>query len=235
MGAGLSIGVLNESPLHASLKQRCAQPGDTFEAPVDGYVVDILRGDLIIEVQTAAFSSIAQKLRDLTSRHRVRLVHPVARERWLLKLPHAEQRAPQRRRSPRRGGFEQVFEELVSIPDLLDCPNFELEVVATHEEEVRRFQGRRGRGRRRRGWVTVERRLLDVVDRMLVREARDLLQLLPPDLADPFDTAQLASALGKPRWLAQKAAYCLRESGALQQVGKHGNLLLYARAGRPGS
>ena len=33
------------------------------------------------------------------------------------------------RRSPRRLGFEQVFEELVSLPDLLAQPNFELEVV----------------------------------------------------------------------------------------------------------
>ncbi len=226
----MSIGVLNESPLHAALKEHCAQPGDRFEAPVDGYVVDILRGDLIIEVQTASFSSISTKLRDLTSRHRVRLVHPVARERWLLKLPHAGQREPQRRRSPRRGGFEQVFEELVSFPDLLDSPNFELEIVATHEEEVRRFQGRRGRGRRRRGWVTVERRLLEVVDRMLVRDAGDLLQLLPEQLPDPFDTAQLASALGRPRQLAQKAAYCLRESGVIHQVGKSGNALRYSRS-----
>ncbi len=34
------IGLLNEKPLHASLKEWYAQPGDQFEVPVDGFVID---------------------------------------------------------------------------------------------------------------------------------------------------------------------------------------------------
>ena len=37
------IGLLNEKPLHASLKQWYARPGDRFEVPVDGYVIDLSR------------------------------------------------------------------------------------------------------------------------------------------------------------------------------------------------
>ena len=37
------IGLLNEKPLHASLKQWYARPGDRFEVPVDGFVIDIVR------------------------------------------------------------------------------------------------------------------------------------------------------------------------------------------------
>ena len=226
-GSVSAIGTLREGPLHAALKQQYAEPGDRLEVPVDGYVVDILRGELIIEIQTQSFSSIARKLRDLGERHRVRLVHPVAAERWLVKLPRKGESKLTRRRSPKRGGFEGVFEELVSLPDLLDHENFELEILATREEEVRRFDGRRGRSRG--GWVVVERRLIEIADRRLIREARDLLELLPSDLPDPFQTAELAAALSRPRWLAQKAAYCLRESGAVTQVGKAGNALLYSR------
>ena len=40
----------------------------------------------------------------------------------------------------------------------------------------------------------------------------------------------LADAMGQPRWLAQKLAYCLRESGAAELCGKDGNALLYRRA-----
>jgi hypothetical protein len=226
-----SIGTLNEGPIHAALKAGYAEPGDVLEASVDGYVVDILRGDLIVEIQTAGFSAIARKLRDLVARHRLRLVHPVAGERWLVKLPANGRGAPTRRRSPKRGGVEQVFEELVSLPDLLAHPNFELEVVTIEMEEVRRPRRRvgRGRARRRRDWTVVEQRLLGVSERRLVRDTADLLDLLPPDLPDPFGTTELASALGKPRWLAQKAAYCLRESGAVYQVGKKGNALVYSR------
>ena len=46
------IGLLNEKPLHASLKQWYARPGDRFEVAVGGFVIDIVRDDLLIEIQT---------------------------------------------------------------------------------------------------------------------------------------------------------------------------------------
>ena len=46
-----SIGSLHEKSLHAALKAWCLQPGDHTEVPVDGYIIDIVRGDLLIEVQ----------------------------------------------------------------------------------------------------------------------------------------------------------------------------------------
>jgi hypothetical protein len=60
------IGLLNEKPLHASLKQWYARPGDRFEVPVDGFVIDIVRGRLLIEIQTRNFASTRAKLIKLT-------------------------------------------------------------------------------------------------------------------------------------------------------------------------
>jgi hypothetical protein len=57
-----------------------------------------------------------------------------------------------------------------------------------------------------------------------------MLTLLPATLAEPFTTADLAQAIGRPLWLAQKMVYCLREMGALAAVGKHGRGILYVRA-----
>ena len=53
--------------------------------------------------------------------------------------------------------------------------------------------------------------------------------LLPPDLPDTFTTADIAAGLAIPRWLAQKMAYCLREMGALEVVGKQSRSRLYKR------
>lgn len=220
-----SIGLVREGHLHAALKKLYTAPGDIVEANVDGYLVDILRDGLIIEIQTSNFSSIHRKMRDLVRRHRVRLVHPVPAERWLVK--HAARGRVQRRRSPKRGGFEQIFEELVSFPTLLADDNFELEVVAIREEEVRRFDRRRAW--RRRGWTTVEHRLLEIVDRKILRGPSDLFDLLPSGLPDRFQTSHLAAALRRPRWLAQKAAYCLREAGMIAEVGRVGNARVYSR------
>jgi hypothetical protein len=221
------IGTLNEGPLHAALKAWYAQPGDRPEVVVDGYVVDLVRDELLIEIQTASFASIKAKLTDLVARHLLRLVYPVAREKWIVKLGDDLATEVSRRKSPKRGVVEEVFAELVSFPHLLTRPNFSLEVLHIQEEEVQRYEP--GRAWRRRGWLTHERRLLAVVDHRSFDSPTAMSELLPPDLPEQFTTADLAEALSQGRRLAQKMAYCLREMGALDVVGKQGNAWLYRR------
>lgn len=224
---GIDIGLLNEKPLHAALKEWLAQPGDVFEVEVDGYVVDIVSAGELIEVQTGSCSPLKGKLRSLVDQHPTRLVIPIAREKWLLKLPKNTGGKPRRRKSPKRGRVEELFRELVSFPDLIRHENFSLEVLLIQEEEVRRHKP--GRRWRRRGWVTVERRLLGVVDRRLFNCPQDLLALASPGALPPeFTTADLAAVMDAPRWLAQKAAFCLRNMEVIAQIGKRGNAYLYA-------
>jgi len=73
-----AIGLLNEKSLHSALKHWYAKPGDLLEFALDGYVVDILRGNHVIEIQTGNFCSIKRKMRDLSCRYRVTLIYPVA-------------------------------------------------------------------------------------------------------------------------------------------------------------
>ena len=80
------IGLLNEKPLHTSLKEWYSKPGDRFEVEVDGFVIDIVRDDLLLEIQTANFASIKSKLISLVRTHRVRLIYPIAKEKWIIKL-----------------------------------------------------------------------------------------------------------------------------------------------------
>ena len=227
----MSIGILNEGHLHRSLKELYLQPGDQTEAVVDGYVVDILRGDLIIEVQTASFSKIARKMRALVPRHRVRLVYPVPRDLWIVKLPRAESDATTRRRSPKRRDFLDVFAELISFSELIAHPNFQLDIVITAEETVWQYQP--GKRWRRRGWVTVARRFLSVYETIALHTIDDYRCALPAALPDQFCTSDLATALGRPRPLAQKVAYCLRTGGLIERVGARGRSALYTRVRDP--
>lgn len=219
------IGRLKEKPLHASLKQWCARPGDRFEVPVDGFVVDLVRGDQLIEVQTSGFSSLKQKLTALLELGRqVHVVHPIPVEKWIVKIAD-DGTVLSTRRSPKHGAVTDVFGELVSIPDLLTHPNLEIEVVLTREEELRRHSP--GQAWRRRGWTVVERRLNEVVDQQLICDAADLAELLPSKLPEPFTTTDLAELLDCPRRTAQQMTYCLRIAGVLTVVGKRGNTLEY--------
>ena len=171
------IGTLNEKPLHEALKRWYAQPGDLFEVPVDGFVADIVRDDLLIEIQTRNFSAIKRKLEKLLINHPVRLVYPIPRVKWITKLADDGDSPVSRRKSPRRGAFEDVFYELVRLPGLLKNPNFSLELLLIEEEEVRRFDG--VRGWRRRGWVTEERKLLRVADRRILNTPADMHDFIP--------------------------------------------------------
>ena len=233
------ITTLNEGPLHADLKQWYAAAGDLLEQPVDGYFIDLVRpgaaadgGDLLIEIQTANFSSLKRKLHALTKKHHLRLVYPIAREKWLVKFAKDGVRSLGRRKSPKRGTIENIFDELIRIPALLKNPRFSFEALLIQEEEVRHLESEQARRRRWRskGWVTDERRLLQVVEQRLFETPADLLALVPAGLAEPFTTGELAESLSRPRWVGQKMAYCLRALEVIRAVGKQGNAVLYERA-----
>lgn len=223
------IGTLNEKSLHADLKKWYAQPGDQVEVKLDGYFIDLVRGDQLIEIQTRGFSAMKRKLQALTREHPVRLVHPIAQEKWLIKQDDDGQPQGKRRKSPKKGSVFNLFDELVSFPALMANPNFELEVLLIQEEEVKRFRGGKRRWWRKR-WRTHERHLLEVVGAHRFNTPNALAKLLPDTLPNPFTTADLASALGKPRSLAQKMVYCLREMEAITPVGHKNRFVLYSKS-----
>ncbi|NER79012.1 MAG: hypothetical protein F6K42_05415 [Leptolyngbya sp. SIO1D8] len=218
------IGLLNEKPLHASLKKWCAQPGDRFEVAVDGFVIDIVREDLLLEIQTGNFASIKSKLTHLVRSHQIRLIYPIAQEKWIVKLAKGDGRGATRRKSPKRGCLEDLFWEMVSLPQLVLHHNFSLEVLMIKEEEVRRYEGQRRW--RRRGWRIEERRLLEVVDQRMFEEPADWLAFLPEGL-ESFTTRDLAEARGIRRELAQKIAYLLRKAKLIKLIGRQERANLY--------
>ena len=222
------IGTLNEKPLHEDLKQWYAGPLDEFEVPFEGFVIDILHDGLAVEIQTRNFNAIARKLNHLLALREVRLVYPIAQDKWITNIATEVDTPPTRRKSPRHGRPESMFDELVSIPTILEHPNFSLELLLIQEEEVRLYDG--VRGWRRGGWVTHERRLLEVTGRRLLRSPADLARFVPDELQEPFATRDLATAINVPLRLAQKMAYCLKLTGCIVPAGKQANAILYIRS-----
>lgn len=218
----------NEKALHAQLKSWYASEGDLFEQKVGRYFIDIVQPHQLVEIQTRNLGALKPKLTQLVQKHTVRLVHPIAQEKWIVKLPVEASAAADRRKSPKRGALVDLFGELVAFPTMLHMENLSLEVLLIREEEVRRHEP--NRAWRRRGWVTHERRLLDVVERRIFHTPLDLVSLLPPALDAQFTSADLAHALDKPRRLAQQMIYCLAAMGQLAAVGKRGRAKLYVRA-----
>lgn len=170
--------------------------------PLEGFVIDIRRGDLLIEVQTGSFGAMGRKLDRLLADFQIQLVHPVPTATYLHK-PGAKPR-----RSPTKGSLYSVLDELVSIPTLLDHPNLTLDVllVTIDKHQVHDPKARRGRG----GWRTVDKQLRSIEATHHFEDTADFLSLMPTGLPVGFTTADIATAGGFSRDVAQKLAYCLR-------------------------
>jgi len=197
------IGTLNEGSLHATLKAHYSQPGDEFEVPLDRFVIDIKRGEQLIEIQTVSFASMGRKLDHLLPDYEILLVHPIAVSTYL------DRPGKPARKSPKTGSIFSLFAELVSVPTLIDHPNLTIEAVLTTvtKTQIHDPDARRGRG----GYRTVNRSLQEILSTHRFEGARDLLNLLPTsDLPARFTTSDVAEAAGVTRDVAQRMAYCFR-------------------------
>ena len=221
---------LREGSLHAALKARYAAAiaGARVEAVVDGFVIDVVGPDELVEIQTASFASVRRKLERLVVAHRVVLVHPIPIEKWLVRVD-GDGAILWRRRSPKRGLALDLFDELVRLPGLVAHPNFRIELALVAEEEVRGPIPDGARYRYPREWWRLDRRLLQVVETRRVDTPADLLGLLPAGLPESFTTADIVAATGRSRRLAMRAVYCLERCGSVTRLPRRGRLQAYGR------
>ncbi len=220
-----------ETSLHRQLKLNYAVSAAQTEVTVHGFRIDAIgsRGELI-EIQHASLGALRDKTRCLLSeqKKRVRIVKPIVARKTLITLDKPGGNVIRKRLSPKRGDVLDIFLDLVHFGTVFPHPKLILEVVLIEAEEFRidRLQPKRRRSKR---YKTLEQSLIGVENRFEFAKFSDLLALLPmAALPQPFDTAELAAAMSKPRWFAQKVAYCLRQAGAATLVGKRGNSQLYA-------
>lgn len=219
---------MKESSLHSAIKEWYAIPGDKFEVNVGDFIVDVVRGNLLVEIQTQNFSAIKKKLESLILDNRVRLVYPIPRRKWIVHVAVSGNQLLSKRRSPRKGRLIDLFYELVGIPSLINAKNFTIEVLMIEEEEVR---CRDGKGSwRRKGASIRDRKLLNVLESTTFEKKEDFLTFLPNGLEEPFSSRSLARSIGISIHLSRKLTYCLRKMGVIHCIGKTGKKLLYSMA-----
>ncbi len=217
---------MNEHSLHSEIRRVYSLPGDIFEVKLDNYIVDILRGELVIEIQTKNFSALKEKLQTLIKTHQVRLVYPLSEKKWITYITK-DDAAFNKRKSPRKGRLTDLFRELVRIPDMLGEDNFSLEVLFIDEEEIRCNDGKGSW--RRRGVSIKERRLVKVNDRILFQNKHDYLKILPKNLNEIFTNKEFAKSAKISVRTARQITYCLRKSGIIRITEKKGRELYFQK------
>jgi hypothetical protein len=217
-----------ETTLHRQLKELYAADDERREVSIDGYRIDAVAGGRLIEVQSAPLAAIRRKVRHLLERHDVLVVKPLAAHKLLITRKRTGGPVQSTRRSPRHETVYDLFAELVHFVEVFPHPRLTLHVLLTEQEEYR--LPKKQRWRRGPKFRVEDRRLAAVVGRHELRTTADLLQLLPPSLPAQFTTADIARELAIPRWLAQKMAYCLRQTQSMTTVGKAARAWLYERS-----
>lgn len=217
-----------ETSLHQQLKEIYADTGASTEVPLDRYRIDVVSGETLIEIQHGSLSAIRDKVRRLLENHQVLVVKPLVIRKRLVKQQQKGGKIVSRRYSPKRGSALDLFDELVYFTRVFPHKNLSIETPLVEVEEWR-FPGHGKRRRWRKNDFVVEDRKLVSVERIHRFAApSDLLTLLPSNLPGKFHTGHLAKSMKIDRWVAQRIAYCLRETGATKKVGKQGNTILYS-------
>lgn len=217
---------MNECSLHSEIKKVYSLPGDQFEVKLGNYIVDILRQNLVIEVQTKNFSALKEKLQKLTEKHHVRLVYPLPEKKWITHVTK-DHLVLNTRKSPKKGRLTDLFRELVMIPQMIGEENFSLEVLLIDEEEVRCDDGKGSW--RRRGVSIKERKLLKVNDRILFQTKAEYLKILPEGLNEVFSNRELAKLAKISVRTARQITYCLTKSEVIRLAGKNGRELAFQK------
>jgi hypothetical protein len=217
-----------ETSLHRRLKSVYADHRQRVEVTLGRFRIDAIAGKWLVEIQHGSLAAIRNKIKRLVEHHQVLVVKPIVATKKLVKRGRKNGPIIARRRSPKRGSLVDLFDQLVYFTSVFPHRNLALEAVLVDVEEWR-YPGHGRRRYRRAGDFRVEdQKLLGVRQSCRLKRAADLWRLLPRcELKCPFDTGDLAKQLGTERWVAQRIAYVLRKTGAVRQVGKKGNSLLY--------
>ncbi len=220
-----SIGVLSEKTVHAILKNYYEPDEDKQEIPVEGMVADIYRDGEIIEIQTAHFNKLREKLARFLPYYDVTIVYPVARNTWLTWIDENTGEHFPKRKSPVHGNEYFIFPELYKIKTYLRNENLHFKIALIDVDEYKILNKKKSKKSRRGS--KYDRIPVAFTEEIEIMRKEDYMRFLPFELPEEFTTTDLAKAAGIHVSLARVALNILFYVGTVDKVGKKGNNIIY--------
>lgn len=219
------IGTLQEKTVHAVLKDYYAPSEDMQEIPVNGYVADIFTGKEIIEIQTANFNKMREKLNSFLPEYPVTIVYPIPYIKWLSWIDEESGECSPLRKSPVKGNIYKAFYELYKIKSYLQNENLKLCFPFLNIEEYRLLNG--WSKDKKKGSCRYDRIPVAMVDEICFERVEDYLQLVPYELEEPFTAAEFAKNVKIRKEEAGRVLHILNYLQVIRQEGKKGKAYLY--------
>ncbi len=158
------------------------------------------------------------------------MVYPLPQTKWITYVDK-DKLVVSHRKSARKGRLTDLFHELVTISDMIGQENFSLEVLFIDEEEVRCADGKGSW--KRKGVSIIERKLLRINGKVLLKSNSDYLKVLPNDLKEIFTNKELSEQAKISIRTAREMTYCLKKSKIVQVVGKKKGAYLFKKSNTP--
>ena len=227
-----SIGTKKESSLHRSLKFHYSGDDGATETPAGSYVCDArTAGGELIEVQTGSFGPLKEKVKNLTKKAKVRIIHPIVIQKHI-ELFDAKGSLLHRRKSPRKGSAWDLFNVLLYAPELPLQKKLAIELAVIDITEKRINDGS---GSWRRKGVRIADRFLGAWHKsILLKAPKDYHRFVPFRKTEQFTVRNLAEKAGINAGLARKTLYVLTKMGIVERIGKQGNAIIYRRCNANG-
>ena len=221
----IGIGTLSEKTLHAILKNYYEPDEDKQEIPIDRYVADIFTGQEIIEIQTAQFNRMRDKLDVFLSQYPTTIIYPIPREKWIYWVDPDTGVISEGRKSPKKGNEYAVFPELYRIKNYLHHPNLKFKIVLIDMEEYKLLNG--WGSQKKNNASKYDRIPLRIEKEISVERKEDYMQFIPYELEDTFISKTFGKAAHVPQKLATIVLNILDHMEVVERVGKQGNAYVY--------
>ena len=220
------IGTYRESSLHRSLKFRYSETGKT-EVAVGDYVCDGQSGTgELIEVQTGSFGPLREKVKNLSQKEKIRIIHPVIINKYI-EVYDTKGELLRKRKSPGKGSIWDVFDALLYAPELCLTPKVTLELTLVDIVEKRKADGK---GTWRRKGVTIEDKIpIAWHESIIIKKPKDYNLFLPFKQDQTFTVKDLGDQARISINLARKCLYVLNKAGLVERTGKQGKAYLYRK------
>jgi hypothetical protein len=223
------IGTLGEKTIHIVLKFALEPDQNNHEIKVGSFYADIKNENGIIEIQTRNFNTLRKKLALFLEENIVTIVFPVAFKKHLIWINNENGEITKRRKSPKIGSVYEIFFELYRIKQFLIHPNLRFKIVLIDIAEYRNLDGwskdkKKGSSRHER----IPENFIGIVD---IKNVGDYAKLMPEKLPENFTSKDFKRESGLSQHKSQTALNVLRFVGAVEQVGKQGNRIVYKRGG----
>lgn len=219
---GKGIGTLGEKTLHLALKYFFAPDPETHERRVGGFVADAVTEDGVIEIQTRGLSRLKPKLAAFLPECPVTVVHPVAEEKWLLRVDEAGELLS-KRRSPKHESIYSAMRELYTLRDSLRNPRLTVCICRLSVAEY--ILGNDRRKRRK-----LDRMPLALNGMLMLRSPSDYAALLPDSLPEPFTVRDLRELTGQNEMHSGIFVNLLAKVGCVEPCGMRGRQKLWTRS-----